>query len=428
VTAAVDTGGTQAIAAARDVCSIPAMATAGTSPLFHPQFRRLYAAQVFSLVAFGVATVGLALLAYDLVGGSAGAVLGMALGLKMAAKLLIAPIAGAYGPRLPRKVLLSGVEVVRVALLLCLPFVDAVWQLYALIVAMSACEAVFNPAFEAILPDLFPDTARYAKALSLSRIAINGETLASPLLAAAVLLYMSFDGLFFMASAASLAAALFILLATIPPVTVRPAKETRFLIRVSHGIRSYFATAELRGVLIVYLSIALASAMLIVNTVVYVRDVLGLPDEAVARVLLSEGLGAILGIVFIPRLVTRFGDKRVMLAGGLALGPLLALGAFMPGFWGLVGLWAAIGAALGIAMTPAGLVITRTIAAPDRPDLFAAQYTLTHGCWLIAYPFVGWIVVAAGFPTGFLVSGALALGFALCAVAVWPQVQPAPAD
>jgi len=79
-------------------------------------------------------------------------------------------------------------------------------------------------------------------------------------------------------------------------------------------------------------------------------------------------------------------------------------------------------------MTPAGLVITRTIAAPDRPDLFAAQYTLTHGCWLIAYPFVGWIVVAAGFPTGFLVSGALALGFALCAVAVWPQVQPAPAD
>ena len=428
MTAAGRPGGTQAIAAPSVVWSIPAMATAGTSPLRDPHFRRLYAAQVFSLVAFGVATVGLALLAYDLVGGNAGVVLGAAFGLKMAAKLVVAPIAGAYGTRVPRKVLLAGVEVVRVGLLFTLPFVDAVWQLYALILVMSACEAVFNPAYEAILPDLFTDTARYTKALSLSRIAINGETLASPLLAAAALLYLDFDGLFVIAAVASVAATVFILAATIPAVAGPAEQERRFVAQISFGVRRYFREPELRSVLIVYLAIALASAMLIVNTVVYVRETLGLADEAVARVLLFQGLGAIAAIVFIPRLVARFGDKPVMLAGGLALGPLLALGAVMPGFWGLAGLWAAIGAALGIAMTPAGLVITRTIASGERPALFAAQYALTHGCWLIAYPFVGWIVAAAGFPTGFLVSGVLALGFALYAAAVWPQVQPAAAD
>jgi len=403
------------------------MSTSGASPLRHPQFRRLYAAQVASLVGFGVATVGLALLAYDLVGGNAGAVLGTAFGLKMVAKLLVAPVAGAYGPRLPRKTLLAGVEIVRVGLMLCLPFVDAVWQLYALILLMSACEAVFNPTFEAILPDLFTQTDRYARALSLSRIAINLEALFGPPLAAAALLYFSYDSLFLIASLSFLAAAFFVLIAALPPVAAARAKAP-FLAQVSFGVRRYLRTAELRGVLIVYLAMALASAMVIVNTVVYVRQILGLPDEAVARVMLFQGLGAVAAIVFVPRVVARIGDKAAMLTGGLALGPLLGLGAALPGFWGPAVLWTAIGAALGLAMTPAGLVITRTVAAPDRPALFAAQCALTHGCWLIAYPFVGWIVAVAGFPSGFLVCAALALGFAGCSLALWPQPQPAPAD
>jgi len=403
------------------------MSTSGVSPLWHPQFRRLYAAQVASLLGFGVATVGLALLAYDLVGGNAGAVLGTAFGLKMVAKLLVAPVAGAYGPRLPRKSLLATVEIVRVGLMLCLPFVTEVWQLYALILAMSACEAVFNPTFEAILPDLFTETDRYARALSLSRIAINLEALFGPMLAAVALLYFSYDSLFLIASLSFLAAAFFVLISSLPPAVVANGRAP-FLTQISFGVRRYLRAAELRGVLIVYLAVALASAMVIVNTVVYVRQVLGLPDEAVARVMLFQGLGAVAMIVFVPRLVARIGDKAAMLAGGLLLGPLLGLGAALPGFWGLVLLWTAIGAALGLAMTPAGLVITRTVAAPDRPALFAAQYALTHGCWLIAYPFVGWIVAAAGFPLGFLVCGALALAFAGCSLLFWPQPAAATAD
>lgn len=397
------------------------MSSADVSPLWDPQFRRLYAAQLFSLAGFGVATVGLALLAYDLVGGNAGAVLGTAFGLKMAAKLMIAPIAGAYGPRLSRKTLLAGVEFGRVALMLCLPFVDAVWQLYVLIVLMSACEAVFNPTYEAILPDLFKDHARYARALSLSRIAVNLETVSGPLLAAAVLLYFTYEGLFLIASAGFLLAAFFVLIAVLPPVAATARAQSPFLDRVSFGVRRYLGTPELRGVLTVYLAISLASAMVIVNTVIYVRDTLGMDDEAVAQVMLCQGMGAVAVIVFVPRLVARHGDKGVMLAGGFLLGPLLGLGATMPGFWGLALLWTGFGVALGLAMTPAGLVIARTVEAAERPALFAAQYALTHGCWLVAYPFVGWIVAAAGFPTGFLVCGALALVFVAAAAAIWPR-------
>ena len=50
------------------------------SVLRHPVYRSLFAAQVLSLIGTGLTTVALALLAYELAGPDAGAVLGTALG------------------------------------------------------------------------------------------------------------------------------------------------------------------------------------------------------------------------------------------------------------------------------------------------------------------------------------------------------------
>ncbi len=50
-----------------------------TSPLANSTYRRLLAAQVVALVGTGLSTVALALLAYELAGGQAGVVLGVAL-------------------------------------------------------------------------------------------------------------------------------------------------------------------------------------------------------------------------------------------------------------------------------------------------------------------------------------------------------------
>ena len=55
------------------------------SPLGDRNFRFLFGAQVTSLAGSGLATVALALLAYDIAGGDAGFVLGLALAIKMVA-------------------------------------------------------------------------------------------------------------------------------------------------------------------------------------------------------------------------------------------------------------------------------------------------------------------------------------------------------
>ena len=70
--------------------------------LLNRTYRQLFAAQVIALLGTGLLTVALGLLAYDLAGEEAGAVLGTALAIKMVAYVGLAPIANALAERLPR--------------------------------------------------------------------------------------------------------------------------------------------------------------------------------------------------------------------------------------------------------------------------------------------------------------------------------------
>ncbi len=80
-------------------------------------------------VGTDLTTIALALLAYDLAGGDAGRVLGIALACKMIAYVGIAPVVGGYAQRLPRKTLLVILDVLRAEFVFCPPWVTAVWQI-----------------------------------------------------------------------------------------------------------------------------------------------------------------------------------------------------------------------------------------------------------------------------------------------------------
>ncbi len=129
------------------------------SPLADRTYRHLFAAQLLSLLGTGLATVALGLLAFDLAGAEAGAVLGTALALKMVAYVGIAPVAGAFVHLVPRRALLVALDVLRAAVALCLPFVTEIWQVYLLIFLLQAGSAAFTPTFQATIPDVLPEEA-----------------------------------------------------------------------------------------------------------------------------------------------------------------------------------------------------------------------------------------------------------------------------
>jgi MFS family permease len=396
-------------------------------------YRHLFAAQVIALIGTGMMTVALGLLAFKIAGDKAGAVLGTALAIKMIAYVGVAPVVGGFANFLPRRVFLVSMDITRAAVALALPFVDQVWQVYLLILVLQSASAAFTPTFQATIPDVLRDENEYTRALSLSRLAYDMESLLSPMLAAALLTVISFNWLFVGTVLGFFCSAALILSLTIPQPETSERKGGLYE-NTTSGIRIYLATPRLRGLLALNLSVAAAGAMVIVNTVVIVRGLLGGTDSDVAIALACFGGGSMASALMLPRLLDRFEDRSVMLAAGALLGvALLDFAAIMflsqwePGAsnleWPvLLLIWAVLGVAYSAVMTPSGRLLRRSAHAADRPAVFAAQFALSHACWLLTYPLAGWLGSSAGIVPTSLVLASLTFAGVSIAWRLWPAI------
>ncbi len=394
-----------------------------TSPLKDRTYRRLFTAQVIALGGTGLSTVALALLAFELAGGQAGLVLGTALALKMVAYVGIAPIIGGFAHKLPRRQLLIGLDIARAVSIAFLPFVTEIWQIYVLIFLLNAFSAGFTPTFQATIPDILPDEAQYTRALSLSRLAYDLENLLSPTIAAAALVIVTFDALFAANALAFLISAALIFSVQLPSPQPQE-REHGVWHNTSFGIRTYLKTPRLRGLLALSLAVATAGAMVIVNTVVYVRDRLGGTESDTALAFAAAGAGSMVVALLLPRLLEHQPDRPFMLGGGLLLTTGLLLGLTGPGLFALLPIWFVLGAGASFILTSAGRLIRRSAREGDRPALFAAQFALSHACWLIAYPLAGWIGAAFGLTVAFAVLAAVTLASTVVGFVLWPAHDP----
>lgn len=392
--------------------------------LQHRTFRRLFLAQVVALVGTGLATVALALLAYGIAGDKAGEVLGTALAIKMVVYVLLAPVSGAFVPPRLRKTVLVVLDLVRAAVALALPFVTETWQVYLLIALLQSASAGFTPLFQSVIPEILPDEHDYTRALSLSRLAYDLESLLSPMLAAALLTVISFHGLFAGTSAGFVLSALLVLGTTFP-VAVAVATGRPYD-RAIRGMRTYLRTPRLRGLLAINLVAAAGGAMVFVNTVVIVRTVLGGGDREVAWALASFGAGSMLLAILLPMLLDRLPDRRVMLVAAAAM--VLSLATATLAWWmqgdlswpALFILWIAMGMAYAGMVTPGGRLIRRSAGSEALPFLFAAQFSLSHVCWLLAYPLAGWLGSRLGMEAALTALTALAMAGLVTALLTWP--------
>lgn len=385
-------------------------------------YRHLFAAQVIALLGTGLMTVALGLLAYDLAGADAGAVLGTALAIKMIAYVGVAPVAQAFTDRLPRRSLLVGLDLIRGAVALCLPFVTQVWQIYLLIFVLQAASAAFTPTFQATIPDILPDEDEYTRALSLSRLAYDLESLVSPMLAAALLSVISFHGLFAGTVAGFLVSAALVVSVRLPVPEPEPRRGVWD--RTTRGMRIYLATPRLRGLLAINLAVAAAGSMVIVNTVVIVKAGFGLAEPQVALALAAFGAGSMIAALSLPRLLGRLSDRPVMLAAAAVLVIGTAAGAGVDSFAGLLALWLILGLGYSAAQTPSGRLLRRSAHPGDRPAVFAAHFALSHACWLVCYPLAGLLGATVGTGAAFAVMALAGLVGMALAWRLWPKGDP----
>jgi MFS family permease len=386
--------------------------------LRNPTFRHLFAAQVVALLGTGLATVALGLLAWQLAGDNAGAVLGTALAIKMVAYVSLAPVAAAIAERLPRRAFLVALDLIRAGVIACLPFVDQVWQVYVLIFFLQAASAGFTPAFQAVIPDVLKDEDDYTNALSLLRLAEDLEQIASPVIAALILTVVSFPVLFAGTVVGFVASALLVVTARLPERA--RAEDSHFWADVTKGIRIYTRTPRLRGLMVMEAAVAAAGAMVYVNTVVLVQARLGLGEASVALAFAGFGAGSMLAAILLPRILARLQDRPVMIGGAAVMVAGVALVPLVGSLAALIALWAVIGFGFSLTQTPIGRIINRSARAEDRGAVFAAQFALSHACWLVTYPMAGWIGAGAGLGVAALVLAGIGAVGLMAVLRLWP--------
>ena len=120
-----------------------------------------------------------------------------------------------------------------------------------------------------------------------------------------------------------------------------------------------------------------------------------------------------------------------MLRGALLLtlvyAGLGALTAAHTGGWrwpALLAAWAAFGAACSMVLTPTGRLIRRSAPPEERMSAFAAQFSLSHSCWLLTYPLAGWLGAAAGLQPAVIALGMIAFAAGMLALRLWPSHDP----
>ncbi|WP_066908722.1 MFS transporter [Millisia brevis] len=392
------------------------------------RYRRLFGAQVIALVGTGLLTVALGLLAYDIAGDDAGAVLGTALAIKMVAYVAISPIIVAATSRLSPKVVMVCSDAIRAATALALPFVDATWQIYLLILVLQAASGTFTPTFQSVIPTILEDEDEddYTRGLSLSRLAYDLEAVVSPILAAALLTVVTYSALFVGTIVGFIASGLLVVGTALPGSSASRSPEPLGR-RITAGARIMVARPTLRGLLALNAVVAAAIGLVVVNTVVYVHD-LGGDGTAVALALACFGAGSMVVALWTPRAVARFGDRRIMMSGavvvvaGLLLWTVALVAAPGPivGSAALAVLWIALGAGTSLIATPSARLVRAAATPSTRSALFTAQFSLSHACYLVTYPLAGWLGVAAGQEIAAISLTVLATLAAIAAVRLWP--------
>jgi len=385
-----------------------------TSLWKNKDYIHLLGAQVLSLLGTGISSVALALLAWELAKEQASLVLSIAFALKMVAYIVLAPLFGAFATRLNRKRVLVALDIFRALLFVCMPFVSQVWQVYLLMFLVNACSAGFTPIYQSTLPDILPQRDHYTKALSFSRMAYDLEQVLSPLFAALLLTLMSYTTLFYLDAVSFVVSALLIVSCrSALTVALNEEKKSKVQSKWLNGVQSYLGNLNLRSLWFAYIAASAASAMVIVNTVVYVHQILKGGDSETAIAMALVGSGSLFIAVKLPDwLKTRSAENYITI--GLVLICLaMFAGSTTPDWPGFVIVCLMLGAGMSLIQTPAGLIISDSKTKAQISELFAAHFSLTHFWWFFTYLGAGLSASYFGLSGAYLIMGTVSVISAL---------------
>lgn len=377
------------------------------SPLWrHGAFQKLFWAHVISLVGSGLSSVALALLAHQLVGASASAVLGVTLAIRIVVIVFFSPWAGQIAERCGARTLMIGSDLLRAVVVVGFFFADAVWQIYVLAFFLNLGAAIFTPVYKAVIPGVVSEK-QYPQALALGTIAYDTANILGPSLAGLFIATFGFRGNFLADSVTFLISAA--LLFAVRRPEVEGARLAKSKTALGHGLAAMFQRPPLRETLFLALQVSVMGAFVLVATVDFVKGQLGMPDSAYAWAMAAYGIGSVCGAALYARVAPRTRDHFVAACAPAMLLALALAGGLQQYVPLLVG-WAFAGAAQSVLGIRANELLAANSVDDERAHIYAAHFSMSHAGWGVTYPLAGLLTTALGFAqTAWLFAGLLVL-------------------
>lgn len=364
-------------------------------------FARLYAAQTISLLGDALTWLGLALLAVELAGDRAPAILATALTIRIIAFIICAPISGIIAdkcvgiasPLENRKLMLISTHLVRMVLVGLLPFVETIWQLYVIVLLLNIFHAFFTPTYQATI-SFVTEPQEYPPAMALASATYQSLSIIGPGLAGLVAGWLGARTIFWIDSGSFFLAALVILTIRQPLNAVTPdlkvEVQTNYLAKLTLGTRLLFGDRFLRYAVSIQLVGAIIGAEILVNTVGYVRVGLNLGDREYGWVMMAFGIGTVIG-AFILAATQAYLARYFLIFGGAIVMVIVMLFAHEPSLQSLILLWLLAGIGQNSINLPTQIEIGERIPKQHQGQVYAAHFAWSHLWFGFAYPLAGWL-------------------------------------
>ena len=386
-------------------------------------FAKLYLAQTISLLGDAFSWVGLALLAYQIDKNNSSVILATALTLRVTAFIIFSPFAGVVADKVDRKKILYVTHFIRMAIICCLPFINAKWQIYVLVFLLNIFNAFFTPTYRAVIPQII-EGKYFREAVGLSTATFQLLGILGPALAGIVAVWLGARQIFFLDAISFVVAAILILL--IPRKELQ--KGVSLAAQQSHntwgdvikGIQLLFGNKILRFALSIEFVSAIAGAMILVNTIGHIKNGLGLDDKYYGWVMAVFGIGAAIAAFLLGSLDKSKTRSVSLISGALLLGLSIVLANYVS-YPVLIVFWLLAGLGQSLAEMPSETLIAENIASADQGKVYGSHFAFSHLWWAIAYPMAGYL--GTSFPKiEFLYGGIITLILAIVAFLVFkPQ-------
>jgi MFS family permease len=288
-------------------------------------YRNLLISGILTVIAMSAFPVALAVTVLD-AGGNA-TTLGIILAVRVLAGVVMAPIAGVWVDRLPRKTVLFLADGFRAIMGSIVVFFDpnniSMWILGGIVVLMGISDAFGGPASGAIMPSILPDHLLPAGNV-VRGIALKGSTIAGPGIAGVIVVSLGTHATYVATSIFFLIGAALLLRINEGPRVASEDHRSTFINEISEGLKVVWYYKWIAAMI----AMASVQLMLVVGVenvllpVITKRDFGTASVFATAAALFSTG-GAISAVICIKAKVKNPGLVAVVVWGLFILAPLV---------------------------------------------------------------------------------------------------------